>query len=478
MRIIFAGAERESTRSTLRSAGVTDFAISLKELSVSKRKGLDFAAAFGEGADVTVYTAPDDEDVERFDAFIREYLDGIGRVIGRPDYDGRWLEDRYWPSWDDPTDVERFMWFAEEYGRVAVADEAVADDKVRRRVKGGLSRYGAEIMLVSSKVEIIESLPWESVVVGSWTSPRRFGETQLWDGKSLRRFPKQQKKTVRSRYATEIANMGVSPDAVQADDLDAVLLLAIRSWQALGDHLSARVGGYSIDDGPTDDDEIEVRATTRSRQRRGAESDRAPTAVARTSETSRHETDQELLPGFALEEVEVEDRHLGSDQGDGTPVTFTTQPTLQGNGSSYRKCDSCSLSAWCQKFEPGAPCAYKMPVQLRTKDQLNTFMRTCIEIQGERVAFARFAEQIGGDVVSADLSKEMDRLFGMIGKMAELNEKGDVVKMTIEARGNGGGLISQMFGAKAGEKARELPGGELSEQQTSGFLQAFATELP
>ena len=120
MKVFFGGAEKGSYRSILLSAGVTRFGINLTHYAVPKRKALDLATVY-QGNDIILYTSENDEDLSRYDSFVREHIDSLTFVIGRPDYDGSWMGEKYVPIWNDPEDLERLTWLCQKYGRVAVS---------------------------------------------------------------------------------------------------------------------------------------------------------------------------------------------------------------------------------------------------------------------------------------------------------------------------------------------------------------------
>jgi hypothetical protein len=96
-------------------------------------------------------------------------------------------------------------------------------------------------------------------------------------------------------------------------------------------------------------------------------------------------------------------------------------------------------------------------------------MRVMIEMQVSRVLFSRFAEELEGQGLDPALSSEMDRLFNLIDKMKTVNESREMLSISMETRGNSG-VLSRLFGAKAGETARQLPGGGFTEQETDNII--------
>jgi hypothetical protein len=141
--------------------------------------------------------------------------------------------------------------------------------------------------------------------------------------------------------------------------------------------------------------------------------------------------------------------------GDGSEV-IEEQSIIRSVSDSIRSCDNCYLAtSGCPGFVPGASCAYSIPVEIRSKDQLQAVMQAMIEMQTQRVVMARFAEEIAGQELSPEVGKEMDRLFTSVEKMRDIMDNRESVKMTVEARGRSG-VLSRLFGDKVGTNARML----------------------
>jgi hypothetical protein len=117
-----------------------------------------------------------------------------------------------------------------------------------------------------------------------------------------------------------------------------------------------------------------------------------------------------------------------------------------------RACNTCFLRSKCVAFEPGANCAYNIPIEVRTTDQLRALQAALVEMQAQRVLFMKLAEDIEGGYADPNLSSEMDRLQRMLKSKAESEREGFSLK--IEATGTDGapGYFSRMFGSGAGEK--------------------------
>lgn len=161
----------------------------------------------------------------------------------------------------------------------------------------------------------------------------------------------------------------------------------------------------------------------------------------------RHQT---VLPVIGMTTITSTER-----LGDGSEV-IEEQTLVQTSSASLRQCDNCFLaSSGCPGFQPGASCAYSIPVEIRSKDQLQSVMQAMVEMQTQRVLQARFAEEITGQELTPEVGKELDRLFTSVEKMRDIMDSRDTVKVTMEARGRSG-VLSRLFGDRVGTNAKML----------------------
>jgi len=467
VKVFFGGAEKGSYRNMLLANGVTRFGVNLTHFPIPKRKELDLQTLFN-GGEILLYTSEGDEDTDRYDSFIRDHADNLSVVIGRAEYDGTWLGDRYVPIWNDEKDLERLAWICQRYGRSAISDKAITPKNIHR-INSLAQRWGASLIGITSKPDLIEKVNWDSAVVGSWTSAIRYGETQVWDNHGLRRYPAQQKESSRRKHRADIVRLGVDYDAVLADDVDAVGTLAIRSWQQWETHT---FGGYDLMNDDSDDESEQstdgqiVAINHRTAPLTSAVSQGSNLTIGVPNK--RHGIDRILLPVMGVEEVVSMGTQTVDNEGESIVVNPETIPVLRYNANPLRQCDSCYLSNRCPAFQEHMECAYKLPIEIRTKDQLQSAMRALIEMQVGRVMFARFAEELEGQGLDPTLSQEMDRVFNLVDKFKNISDNREMVRLEVEARG-GAGVLSRLFGAKAGETARQLPGGGLSPDATNAM---------
>lgn len=468
MHVYFGGGEKGSHRSLLLSNNIKRIGINVTHLSIPKTKEFNLHDVY-QGAELLLYSSEGDEDVSRYGDFVRTYADDLSIIIGRPDFDGEFLGDKYIPVWSDDDDLERMAWLCQRYGRVAISDKAI-NGKTLPRIRSLSQRWDARLIGITSKPDIIEALPWDAVVVGSWTSAIRYGETQVWDGHSLRRYPAQQKESSRKRHRADIIRLGVDFNEVMEDSVAALGTLAIRSWQQWEQRT---VGAY---DPPALDDEDEF-STSEGGEIIAIDGftdspglvESAPTHIAIGPLNKRHEEDRVLLPVMGIEHIVSMGVETFTDQGESIELDPVDTPVIRYNSSPLRQCDNCYLASRCPAFKEHSECGFKLPVEIRTKDQLTGVLQAMIEMQASRVLFARFAEELEGQGLDPALSSEMDRLFSLIDKFKNINDNREVLRMEVEAR-TGSGVLSRLFGARVGDSARQLPGGGMDANQTDRFI--------
>jgi hypothetical protein len=135
--------------------------------------------------------------------------------------------------------------------------------------------------------------------------------------------------------------------------------------------------------------------------------------------------------------------------------TIRDEAVVQSNTAPLLQCNSCFLSDRCPAFKQNNSCAYSIPIQVKSKEQLSGLINAVIEMQGQRVAFMRFAEQMNGGYADQNVSAEIDRLFRLVKTTKELTDEKSVLKMTIERQGTAG-VMSAIFGDRA-DRLKEIP---------------------
>jgi hypothetical protein len=363
------------------------------------------------------------------------------------------------PWGGDPDALEDL---ARSHAAVAVTEDVLARHITRPLVTRYRRRHKTVFVGIGvGKADTIAHHDIDVVVNSTWISASRYGETILWDGAQLRRFPAKDKAEVRSRYRVAIARSGLNVDAILGDDKRELTALAIWSWRQLEESMVTRKRRTTAEDidntgEGVEDPNVEIDPSDPQNRLQGHGSSPVPVV--------RRETVP--LPILALsEQTEYEEDAAGN-----KVDTGRTQAVLGiDTRASLRQCDSCYISGRCPGYEPAHTCAYDIPLEIRTKDQLVASMRAMLEIQGQRVLFARMAEELDGGFPTPVVSDELDRFLALVAKVKDITDNRDTLKLSLEAKGEVG-VISRIFGAHAGEQARQLPAGGLDADQTDVLL--------
>jgi hypothetical protein len=352
--------------------------------------------------------------------------------------------DLYWPVWHAEHGLDALENLAAEHGQVAVTQTTLGQRDLMP-VLAAMARSGVKLHAVGmTKPEMLTALRWHSASSTSWVSPAQFGDTIIWTGTELKRYPHKYKAQARKRHRTWLHSNGFDTDLIEADDGPELLRLSLWSWEKLISAINDRLGPetpVNQQPEPSDPPNTETMATAVDR----------PDTETRNSQTTRPTV---VLPGLRLESK----THRHTDE-DGQLQQRQIE-IVHKDDANMRACDTCFLGEKkCPGFEAGASCKYKIPIELRTKDQISALRKSLLEIQADRALFGVFIEQAEGGYVDPNVSTELDRLFRMIKTDHELDAEG--FSLTIQAKQQGqaanAGIISRLFGRDPGEQARALP---------------------
>ena len=302
-----------------------------------------------------------------------------------------------------------------------------------------------------AKPDALRNSPFETASTLSWLSPMMRGETIVWYGNQLHRYPKSMKDQARPRYKTAYEAAGLDFDKILADDAVEVSKLAVWSFQQLEIWLNS----------------VEHIVTTSDEKLPPDFAQTTPSDVdISTSETNklivRNPTEMTTLPVLGVDITRViETDETGRD-------VLKEVPVIRSNSTSLRQCNTCFVKDNCPAFKPDNACAFNLPVEVKTKEQLKGLINAFVEMQGQRVAFAKFTEDLNGGYPDPNVGQEVDRFFKMLKTIKELDESKEMMRVTVE-RSGGAGVLSSLFGERA-QKLNELPNNGFSEDQTNEVI--------
>ena len=479
MRLVYLGAEVPSNRTLLETTGATHVGVSfwrLKKRGLPKKSAYLLKNYFKDSFYIYVYpgipkgTVLTQEELEEFAAEYEEFVaNNMDRINVFSEVSGSGIDPEFvleqrrtaWsqvppgkflPIWEPVTGYAGLHKLVEDYLDIGIPGESLETETQLAIVTRTLHRqHGTRFhVLGSAKPDNLRQISAETASTMSWLSPMMNGETIVWDGMRLMRYPKRMKEQARSRYRNVYSKSGIDVDLILEDDPKEVCRLAVWSYM----QYEARLNGMDNDDFLYDKSgDNQVQPMTESDV---LDIDNKGTQVRKLEPRNPSEMGNLPVFGYELETV-VED--------DGTIKDVTT---ITSQEVSLRVCDTCFVASNCPAFKPSSTCAFKLPVSIKTKDQLKALINAVIEMQGQRVAFMRFSEEMNGGYADPNVSQEIDRLFKLIKTTKELDDSREFIRMTVERQGSAG-VLSSIFGDKA-QVLRELPEGGLNETETTQII--------
>jgi hypothetical protein len=431
---------------------------------LSTREIQDYAAAFED------FIANNYDHIAGVIEFDSQVL-GSDWIAGQRKTLGFELQDKYWPLWRPEMGHTALFALSEQWENIALLGESIeADTTLAGRTRALQTQYGTKFHgLGCAKPDNLRQVPLETASTLSWLSPMMRGETIVWDGTRLVRYQKKQKDQARKRYKSVIEKAGLDFNKILNDDSNEVTRLAIWSYLQLEKSLDKKkpphltvINSEKLSDNSVDIDDPGSAETMGITPDNSDLEVRKDLPSERTELIARDVSESRTLPVFAVNIKTVLDK-----DGDGRDL-IRDVPILETTSSSLRQCNTCFVAANCPAFKPNNTCAFNLPVEVKTKDQLKGLLNAIIEMQGARVAFARFAEELNGGYPDPNTGQEIDRLFKIVKSLKELEDNREFVRMTVE-RQTTSGVMSALFGDKA-NTLREIPNGGISEENTTRII--------
>jgi hypothetical protein len=423
-----------------------------------------------------------------YEAFVEQNIDALHMVsefdalaLGREWIEARredfyedLPEDKFLPIWHAEWGVDELDRLAQRYKRVGVPQTDLDGRNLTPVLNEITRKYGTLLHGVAmTKTAEMSAVNWDSVASTSWISPSQYGDTIVWTGRELKRYPKKYKDQARKRHRTLFTESGFDAEKIEAGDNNEVLRFTIWSWQQLAASIDqhrpqeanavttstsgllsgfAQMGGTPVDTGAGE------------------------TLNSGTTLVPLKDRPRTNLPVIGL----VQEKEVFTDPEDGINKERDI-PLVAVRSQSMRVCSSCFLAQKCPAFDKDANCAYDIPVEVKSKQQMASLQNSLIEMQTQRVFFMKMVEDMTGGYADPNLSGEIDRLQKLVKVKTELEQ--DSFSVKLEAKGNGAqaGMISRLFGKDAGEQMTALDrpvSADRMIESGSGFIDAEIVDVP
>ena len=483
MGLIFSGTEVGSNRTLLAGQGITHMGLNywgLRKRGLPKTKIWLISEHFDSNTKVYIESGASQADkaglskqelidlaadyqeflvnnADRAEAF----LEFDSQILGKP-----WIEQqrpffsndpKLWVIWHQEYGIQNLKELSEQFQTVAIPNEEIESVTNLAGITRAYERqYGTKYHAIGcAKPDNLRQIPFATASTLSWLSPMRRGETIVWDGTKLVRYPKKMKDQARPRYKAIVEGAGLDYSEFINDSTLEATKVAVWSYLQLEKSMDKKRPDLHIIEGGKKEEVSDNNDTPLMSglmelgeylsDNSGVEGRK----VERSGVVPRAPEEMQNLPvfGFNVKTV-VETDENGRD-------VLKDVPVIQTQSGSIRQCNTCFVAANCPAFKPDNSCAFNLPVEVKTKEQLKALLTAIIEMQGQRVAFMRFAEEMNGGYADPNVSQEIDRLFKLVNQVKEMESNKEFIQITAQ-RQSAGGVLSAIFGDRA-QALRELP---------------------
>jgi hypothetical protein len=463
--LFFLGAEQPTNARLLGEAGASHIGLSYHSLlpRLPKKKAYTIRERMPVGTSVYLASGGHSfkgDDLESFTASYESFVEAnradlhLVTDVDRDEvpeahraYMHTVMGDRFAPVWRESQGIRSLDAMAERYSTISVRADSVRNSPaLSAKLRPLSARYGVSWHLVDgARMEDLMSGRFDSAATVAWLSPMKYGELIVWDGARLQRYPKRMRDTSLQRHKTAFSRAGFDADAILEGDHNELTRYTVWAFQQMESRVDRKkppVNPFSLVQDPTEPREDEEISTT--------PLEHPPAVVDNSGLVVRNEPGLptprteglQVMPGFGFKsktEIEID--------ADGHQIVID-RPIMEKGAVSLRACDSCHVQANCPAFKAGAECAYKLPIELKTKAQQSAAMMAILERQYERVAFMQMQEELNGGYADPNTSLEIDRLLKMQQTIKEILDERDYVRLQVEGKAQSG-VLSALFGSRA-----------------------------
>jgi hypothetical protein len=476
--IVFGGVEIPSNRTLLEKTGVNNVMLNywgLRKRGLPKTKIYLISEHFLPNAKVWVDSGATQADKaglskQELEAYAADYADFIAtnhdRIEGWVEFDSQvlgqqWvLQERqafvHDPKmivvWHEEYGISELKSWGSKHSQIAIPGNLIDTVTSLSAITRNMVAVHKTVFhgLAVAKPDNLRQIPFTTASTLSWLSPMRRGETIIWDGMKLVRYPKKMKAQARIRYKTIVEKSGLDFQKFIDDDTLEATKVAVWSYLQLEKTMSKeknynnnnpfapQVSDNSDDTLYTGLMDFDLPASNNSESEMRKQE--------RAEVVSRDPSEVVSMPVFGYQLKQIVENEDGRD-------VLKQVPIVQTNTNSLRQCDTCFVAANCPAFKPQNTCAFNLPIEVKTPEQLKALNTALLEMQAQRVAFMRYTEELNGGYADPNVSQEMDRYFKMLKSLKELDEQKEFIQITAQ-RDASQGVLAAIFGDRV-EAAKE-----------------------
>ena len=339
--------------------------------------------------------------------------------------------------WHSEEGLEELARLCGNYRRVGILKVDAFDRDLTPILNSMVKKYNVKLHgLGITSMEAMREIKWESVGSTTWLAPIQWGESHIWTGRELKRYPKKYSERARKQHRQLFMNNGFDAAKISDGDTNELLKLSVWSWQHFADSIGTAVVTKLPDSGNAENSENGILAVmtpeNRTDNRLVTQTESRHVLIP----TQRQTTSLPIM-GISVRKDDESDQEM---------------PFLHKRSDSMRVCNSCFLRDKCPGFESDANCLYNIPIEIKTNDQLRALQDALITMQAQRVLFMQMAEDMEGGYADPNLSSEIDRLQRLIKARNEAERTGFSVNVSASEPG----VISRIFGSDAGMRAQSI----------------------
>jgi hypothetical protein len=494
-KVLFSGVEIPSNRTLLERAGVDNVMLNfwgLRKRGMPKNKQYYIAEYFQPNMKVWVDSGAIQADKanlskQELETYAADYQDFIAmnydRIEGWVEFDSKtmgiaWVmqqraaferDPKLIVVWHDSYNQRALREWAAQGYQIAIPGDVIESVPTLAAITRDCTRlYGTKFhALATAKPDNLRQIAFETASTLSWLSPMRRGETIIWDGAKLVRYPKSMKDQARLRYKNIVEKAGLDYKKFVSDDTLEATKVAVWSYLQLESKMDKKdkpdlkvIKGDlpSIADMLSDNSDDTLYTGLMDFDPNGSNNSGSEMRkVERTEVVQRDPSELTSMPVFGYQMKTVVENEDGRD-------VLKDVPIVQNQYASLRQCNTCFVAANCPAFKEDNTCAFNLPIEVKTPEQLKAMNTALLEMQAQRVAFMRFAEEMNGGYADPNVSQEMDRYFRMLEKLKALDETKEFIQITAQKNASQG-VLSAIFGDRV-QAMKDAPP-PISEEKTT-----------
>ena len=330
-----------------------------------------------------------------------------------------------------------------------------------------------------SKMEWLERMGFEAASISAWLAGKIYGQTYVFDGRSLLAYNKMQQRECRLRYQGHWHALGFNANKVLENDVTEVCKVCLRAWVDFEKYLHKQATGgiagiiqpnvkppveFSDDPWTTelpldaDDDEYDT-----------AELDEDGTAQPKPQIVTPPQSQPLKLAELLMEDDETPGIDLGPftrlpNEPLSKPVVIPThkQQMMQGNHNAAKgrptkkknlfldgfpmQCNNCFAQEKCPKFAANSLCAFReefAELSTRNVEEALTELENLAQIQATRLNRGLMWEMLmNGGNNDKQTGEEIDRQRKILETIAKTRREISTVNVQLTPNG----IFAQLFG--------------------------------